>query len=506
MKKIGSLILLATFALVWCPTLCQAKRDTLKVCMGAQPLQNLNPAFTTNRHILVLYHNWGDTLLYRDPVQKRLVPCLSESWQWIDANTLEFRLRKGVRFHNGEPFGAQAVRFSLELLKRPDSLVSPYLTGFEGVDVVDEYTVRIRTSTPHPTAPEIIANVFFIYPPDYYKRVGREGFDVHPIGTGPYRFVSSTNSSEVLFTANPDYFGGPKGEAGIPHLKGVTATEEMLEMEALISGRADLLRSTDVRQRQVPFVKQNPDLKIKTVPILRVCFLVMDAAGRSGAPFFKDKRVRMAVNHAIHREWIIQHAFNGYAERIDSVTSPLHFGHEPDVVRYPYDPVRARKLLAEAGYPNGFDVDLFAAVYESSVEAIVRDLAAVGITVRHHWMGGKWNDFYRKFLQGEMPLAFMTWGSYSIFDAAAILNPFFIKDAQGCYGTTPELSAMLEEAQRTADPKRRRELLSKAQKIIAAEALWAPLGTTHAISLMKKDLNFQPSYDEIDRYFGASWE
>lgn len=506
MKKRCLLAILAFLGsfLIHCP--CEAKRDTLVVCMGTQPLQNLNPAFTTNRHILVLYHNWGDTLLYRDPVQKRLVPCLSESWQWIDDKTLEFRLRKGVRFHNGEPFDARPGRFSMELLKEPDSLISHYLTGFDGVDVVDEHTVRIRTSTPDLTAPEVIANVLFIYPPDYYREVGREGFDGHPIGTGPYRFVSSATSSEVLFTANRDYFGGPKGEAGIPHLKAVTATEEMIEIEALISGRVDLLRSTDVRQAQVPFVKQNPDLKIKTVPILRVSFLIMDAAGRSGVPFFKDKRVRMAVNHAIHRERIIQHALNGYAERIDSVTSPLHFGHEPNVIRYPYDPARARKLLAEAGYPNGFEVDLFASVYESSVEAVVRDLAAVGITVRHQWMGRKWNDFYRKFLKGEMPLTFMTWGSYSIFDAAAILNPFFVEGAGGCYGTTPELSAMVEAARRTADPKRRRELLSKAQKIIAAEAFWAPLCTTQAISVMKKDLNFEPSYDEIDRYFTASWD
>lgn len=506
MKKIWLRSFLAVLAFASAPALCEAKGDTLVVYMGTQSLQNLNPAYTTTRQVLNLYHNWGDTLLYRDPVQKRLVPCLSESWQWIDANTLEFRLRKGVRFHNGEPFDARAVRFSLELLKGPDSLVSHQLTAFEGVKIMDAHTVRISLSTPLPTAPEVIANVFFVYPPDYYKRVGREGFDVHPIGTGPYRFVSRERPSEILFSANSQYFGGPKQKARIPHLKTVTATEEMIEMEALISGRADLIRSTGLHQGQIAFLREYPDLKIVTAPTLRVCFLAMDVAGRSGVPFFKDKRVRMAVNYSINKERIIKEGFNGYSEPIGSATSPLHFGHEPDVVRYPYDPARARELLAEAGYPNGFEVDLFAAVYESGVEAVVRDLEAVGITIRLQWMGGKWHDFYRKFLDGETPLAFMTWGSYSIFDAAAILNPFFIKDAPGCYGTTPELNAMLQEAQRIPDPGRRRELLSKAQKIIAAEALWAPLCTAQAISVMQKSLNFQPSYDEIDRYFTASWE
>jgi peptide/nickel transport system substrate-binding protein len=505
MRKIGPLILLATLVLVLCPPLCKAKQDTLVVCMGTQPLKGLNPATTTNRHVLILYHNWGDTLLYRDPVRKQLVPCLSESWRWVHDRVIEFRLRKGIRFHNKEPFDARAVRFSMELLKGPDSLVSPYLTGFEGVDVVDDHTVRIRLAAPLPTAPDIIANVLFIYPPRYWAEAGREGFDGHPVGTGPYRFESRSGFSEVVLAANPDYFGGPKGRPGIPRLKAVTRAEGMLQIEALISGRVDLLRSTDLHHSQIPLLQRSPDLRIVATPTLRVSFLVMDAAGRSGVPFFKDKRVRMAVNHAVNKERIIRVAYNGYADPIDSATSPLHFGHEPDVARYPYDPARARRLLAEAGYPDGFAVDSFAAVGESTAEAVVRDLEAVGIKIRHRWMPRKWDDFYQKFLRGEMPLALMTWGSYSIFDAAAILNPFFVEDAPGCYGTTPQVTAMLAQAQQVGAPERR-ILLSEVQKIIAAEAFWVPLCAAQAVSFMKKSLNFQPSSDEVDRYFTASWE
>jgi peptide/nickel transport system substrate-binding protein len=506
MKKICLLSFLAAFSLTLTHTPCQAERDTLVVSMGTQPLTPLNPAYTTSRQIIVLYHNWGDTLLYRDPVQKKIVPCLAESYCQIDPRTIEFKLRKGVRFHNGEPFDAQAVRFSMNLLKGADSLVSRYLAGFDGVEVVDHHTIRIKTSFPHPTALEVITNILYIYPPDYYREVGKEGFDSHPIGTGPYQFVSSAGSSEVCFKANPEYFGGPKGQARIPRLKAINMAEELLQIESLISGQADLVRSTNFYQEQVPFVRQNNCLKIKTTDILRLCFLTMDAMGRSGTAFFKDKRVRMAVNHAINREKIIQHAYRGYASRADSVTSPLHFGHEPDVMRYPYDPARARRLLTEAGYPDGFAVDLFASINESACESIVRDLLSVGIKTRLHWMGGRWNQFYQKFLRGEMPLAFLTWGSYSIFDAAAILNPFFIQDVPGCYGTTPEVSAMLTEANQTIDQEKRQEIFSKAQKMIADEAFWAPLCTTQAISMMNSALNFQPSHDEIDRYFTASWD
>jgi len=506
MNKTLVLILSAFFVLILTDNPCEAKRDTLVVSLRTQPLKPLNPAYTTSRQILVLYHNWGDTLLYRDPVQRKIVPCLAESYWFVDPKTIEFKLRKGVRFHNGEPFDARAVKFSLDLLKSSGSLVSRFLTGFKEVDIVDDYTIRLKTSSPDPTALELITNIFFIYPPDYYKKVGKEGFEKHPIGTGPYQFVSCKNPSEILFKANPDYFGGPKGKARIPHLKGVIVPEGILQMEALLSGQAHLIRSTNFNQEQVPFVNQSPDLEIKSVEILRTCFLSMDATGRSGVNFFKDKRVRMAVNHAINKEKVIKRAFNNFAYTAHSVTSPLHFGHEPDVMQYPYDPDKAKRLLAEAGYPNGFTIDFFTAIHESASESIARDLEAVGIKTNLKWMGGRWNSFYKMFLMGKTAMAFLTWGSYSIFDASAIMNPFFIMDAAGCHGTTPEVSRMLEEANQTIDQEKRRELFSKTQKIIAEEAFWAPLCTTKAISVKNKDLNFQPSYDEIDRYFSASWD
>jgi peptide/nickel transport system substrate-binding protein len=115
-------------------------------------------------------------------------------------------------------------------------------------------------------------------------------------------------------------------------------------------------------------LKQSDRLKIISTHILRVYFLVMDAQGRSGATPFKDKKVRQAVNHAINREKIVRDAFNGFARSSGSVVSPLHFGYENHVARYPYDPSRARQLLAEAGYPKGFEVDYYAINNETAAE------------------------------------------------------------------------------------------------------------------------------------------
>ena len=483
----------------------ETKKDTLTVCLGKAQPKSLDPAVSNTRQVLTLYHNWGDTLLYRDPVSGKIVPGLASDYRILENGDMELTLRKGVRFHNGEPFNGAAVKFSLDLLKKRDSKVSQYLINIKDMVVLDDHRVRIELLKPIPTLSQLVANILFIYPPEYYGKVGRSGFGRHPVGTGPYRMVSNKGFTEMDFERNPRYFGGAKGLANIPKLKIRIIKETIPQMEALISGEVDLIRSGSVNPEQVPFLKQSDQVKILNTDILRVYFLVMDAKGRSGATPFKDIRVRQAVNHAINREDIIQNAFNGFAIPLNSVTSPLHFGHENRVTRYDYDPEKARKLLAEAGYPNGFEVDYYVINNESAAEIILADLTAVGIRAAPKWMMGKWDQLYQKFRNGKIPLAFMTWGSYSIFDASALLNHFFMVDSYACYGTTPEINRLLQKANSARKLEERAKLLSKAQKCIADQAFWVPICSVEMISAMRKDLQFQPAVDEIDRYFMATW-
>jgi len=485
--------------------LSQTRKDTLVVCLGKALPKSLDPGVSNTRQVLTLYHNWGDALLYRDPASGSIVPGLAESYRILENGDMELTLRKGVEFHNGEPFNGAAVKFSLDLLKMPDSRVSRYLEGIKDVVVLDDHRIRIEVVKPLPTLPQLVANVLFIYPPGYYKAVGKEGFGRHPVGTGPYRLVSNTDFSEMNFEKNSRYFGGPKGMANIPNLKIRIIPETILQMEALISGEVDLIRSGAVNPEQVPFLTQSDQVKIQSTDILRVYFLVMDARGRSGPTPFRDRKVRQAMNHAVNREKIVQSAFGGFAHSSGSVLSPLHFGYESHVTRYSYDPDRARQLLAEAGYPDGFEVDYYAINNESAAESILKDLKAVGIRAKPRWMMGKWDRFYQKLLKGETPLAFLTWGSYSIFDAGALLNHFFMGESRACYGTTPEINRLLEQAEGTLKPEERKRLLSVAQKRISQEAFWVPLCAVEVICAMQKDLRFQPSMDEIDRYFLAAW-
>jgi peptide/nickel transport system substrate-binding protein len=483
----------------------QTGKDTLTVCLGKARPKSLDPAVSNTRQVLTLYHNWGDTLLYRDPVTGKIVPGLARSYRILDNGDMELTLKKGVRFHNGEPFNGAAVKFSLDLLKKSESRVSRYLKGIKDVVVLGDHHVRIEVVKPVPTLSQLLANVLFIYPPGYYQKVGKEGFGWHPVGTGPYRLVSNEGFTEMSFERNDRYFGGAKGIAKIPKLKIRIIKETIPQIEALISGEVDLMRSGTVNPEQAPFLKQADQVKIVSTDILRVYFMVMDAQGRSGPTPFKDKNVRQAVNHAIDREKIIREAFNGFAVSSDSVVSPLHFGYENRVTRYPYDPARARKLLVEAGYPTGFDTDYYAINNESAAESILEDLKAVGIRARPKWMMGKWDRLYQQFLKGKTPLVFLTWGSYSIFDAGALLNHFFMADSRACYGTTPEINRLLEQANGSLEPEERAKLLSRAQKRISEEAFWVPICSVEVICAMHKDLQFQPAIDEIDRYFLAVW-
>ena len=310
---------------------------------------------------------------------------------------------------------------------------------------------------------------------------------------------------EINFKANPRYFGRPKGKARIPNLKILTILETILQMEALISGKVDIIRSGCVDPEHVPFLEQTDHIKILSTGTLRVYFLCMDAKGRSGETPFRHKKVRQAINHAINRKGILKNAFYGFGAISDCVTSPLHFGYENDVARYPYDPVKARKLLVEAGYPNGFATDFYAIKNESACEKIMENLEAVGIRVNTKWMMEKWDQLYRKFLAGDIPLAFLTWGSYSIFDAGALMNHFFMADSPACYGTTPEIHNLLKQANASRNREERKKLFSEAQKKAAEKAFWVPICSAEVICAMQKDLRFQPTIDEIDRYFMASW-
>ncbi len=496
---------LVSLACLFLAAPCGAARDTLVVGEKVG-FDSLCQTLSNSRQALILCHNWADTLVYRDPDKREIVPCLAESYRVLENNILEFTLRQGIRFHNGETLSSEAVRYSMDVFKAPEALSRNLFRAFEDVIVIDERTVRIPTSIHPRAALEVLANVFFILPPMYHSEAGPEAFGKRPVGTGPYRFVSWEDPGRILFTENRDYFGLPKGKPRIPNLEFHIVPEEMIRIEMLLKGELDVIRSGSITPEQILFLETHPDILVRRAEIIRNFFLVMDAKGLSGVDFFKDRLVRRAVNHAVDRDSLVDKILRGLAVLNYGAVTPFHFGYEPDTQTYAYDPDRARRLLAEAGFREGFTIDFYAYRDESVAEAVARDLRAVGIRTNLKWMDGRWDRLFDILKRGEAPIAFITWGSYSIFDASAILNHFFLEDASLCQGTTPEIDRILREADLAESEDERKHLLSRAQQLIGTEAFWAPMYYGNSVAAMRKELDFQPYYDEMDRYFQAKWK
>jgi peptide/nickel transport system substrate-binding protein len=233
----------------------------------------------------------------------------------------------------------------------------------------------------------------------------------------------------------------------------------------------------------------------------------MDAADRTGEQGmdnpFKKLAVRRAVNHAINKGAISKSLVGGDSRSVYSACFPTQFGCTQDVMKYDYDPEKAKKLLAEAGYPNGFETILYGYRNRPYAEAMVGDLAAVGIKAKLMMM--KYAALREKHRAGKVQFNFQTWGSYSINDVSAIVSYFF-EFSDDDMARDPQVRDWLLEADSTIDSDKRKLLYKKALQQIAEKAYWAPLFTYVSNNCFSKDVDFTPYPDAVPRFFQASWK
>ena len=217
---------------------------------------------------------------------------------------------------------------------------------------------------------------------------------------------------------------------------------------------------------------------------MRVGYLAMDAAGRSGETPFTKLEVRQAVNHAIDREALVSNLLKGKSKVIWTACYPSQFGCDQNVPTYPHDPAKAKELLAAAGYPDGFTTDLYGYRDQQYAEAIASQLAQVGITVNLKMM--QYSALRDLNMKGEVPFAFQTWGSFSVNDASAMVSQFF-KGGELDDARDEQVIKDLEIADTSTDPEKRKEYYAKALTRVADEAYWAPMfsfNTNYVLSLI----------------------
>ena len=482
------------------PARAQRDADRLRI-VWRDAIANPDPYRNQLRSGLVVAQECWDTLVYADPNTLAMKPLLATAWRQVDDVTLEFTLREGVRFHNGDPFDADDVIYTVNTVARDPAVAVPGNTVFlDHAERVDATHVRLVLRHPYAAALATIATVLPILPHGYRERVGPAGFAAAPVGTGPYR-IASVEPDGLELERWDGYFAGPKGRAAIGRLS-IRTVPAGGEVAALLDGRADW--SWQFGAAALDAVDHDPGLQSVRADSMRFSFLGLDAAGRTGAgnPLTRLD-VRRAVAAAVDRDAFSRAATGGVGKPLRAPCYPTQFGCDQNAaVVVPHDVAAAKAALAKAGLAGGFATRLFAAGLPASAALIQQDLQRVGIdaTVIQLQAG----EAVGASQAGDVPLSLASWGSYSINDVAAVLSQFFGGGPQD-YARDPELQALVAKGDAAGDPDIRRQAYTAAIHRITEQVYWVPLTTTVTTYAFTRDLVFQPFADELPRFYLARW-
>ncbi|MGR4069670.1 ABC transporter substrate-binding protein [Billgrantia sp. C5P2] len=485
------------------PALAGKANDTLVYASDSEP-ENVSPYHNNVREGVILAHLAWDTLIYRNPATQEHEPRLATRWEWVDDTTLELELRQGVNFHNGEAFDADDVAFTFNYAVSPESRVvtRQNVDWIERVEKLDDHRVRIHLKEPFPAALEYLSGPMPIYPSDYFQEVGLEGFSRQPVGTGPYRITAVRPGDGVSLTRFEEYFEeSPIGQPQIANIEFKAIADEDSRMAQLMSGQVDWIWRVPADQAES--LQQMPQLTVLGDETMRVGYVGLDAASREDSPL-NDLRVRRAINHALNREGLANDLVRGGSQPLYAPCFPTQFGCETqDVIEYDYDPDKARALLAEAGYADGFEIDLHAYRERDYAEAMIGDLRAVGINANLSFMTAP--ALLELQRSGRTDMAFKAWGSFSINDVSAFTGVFFNGGVDDLW-QDPQVQEWLSVADNSVDPDVRLEHYRRALTRISEQAYWAPLFSYSSYYAHTADLDFTAYPDELPRFYEASWK
>ena len=504
-RTLASVVIACALAGVTTSALANKANDTLVYAVGLEP-ENVSPYHNNVREGIILSHLAWDTLIHRDMETGEYLPLLATSWKWEDSTHLLFTLRKGVTFHNGDAFSAADVAFTFNYVTSPESKIvtRQNVDWIDHAEQVDDYTVRLVLKQPFPAALEYLSGPTPIFPEKYFKSVGIEGFAKAPIGTGPYKITEVLSGEGANLERYEGYFeGGPIKKPAIGKIEFRVIPDPDARLAQLMTGAIDW--TWRVPSDQADEMKMMPNLQVISSETMRVGYLAMDTSSEAlkDSPF-RNKLVREAVNYAVNREGLANELVRGGSRAIYTPCFPSQFGCDVSAAKkYPYDPAKAKALLAEAGYPNGFQTDFYAYRDMDLAEAVLGDLRAVGITSKMHML--TYAALRKEQRSGNVPLAFQTWGSYSVNDASAMISVYFNGGADDI-NRDQEVKALLDAADTNVDPAIRKQNYSAAIKKITEEAFWAPMFSYSSNYAFSKELNFTAYPDELPRFVESSWK
>ncbi len=481
------------------------KRDnTLKFAADQVP-ENIDAYFNNVRIGVIIAHHVWDHLVSRDPKTNEYKPSLATAWKWVDPKTLEFDLRQGVKFHNGEPFDADDVVHTLNYVSNPENKVitQTNVNWIAKAEKLEPYKVRINLKQPFPAALEYLAGPVVIYPNEYYEKVGPKGMNDKPVGTGPYKVTEHQPGRLVRFERNAEYFKeSPRPQPTIQKLELRLIPDNNTQVAELMSGGLDWIYN--VPPDQARQMRSVPTVKVASGETMRIVFLTLATREGSTAPQFKDIRVRQAVAHALDRNAMLGTVVGEGSRVLHTQCFPSQFGcTDEGAPRYDYNPAKATQLLTDAGFPNGFEVDLYAYRERQQTEAMIGYLRAVGIRANLRFMQyAAMRDALR---EGKAAFAHQTWGSFSVNDVSAS-TPVYFKFLADDVTRDTQVRDDLEAGDTSVDPNVRKAAYKKALTRIAEQAFSVPMFSLPVYYAFTPDLDFAPYPDELPRFWEARWK
>ena len=481
---------------------------TLLVGLVAEPV-NLDPPQVTDLNSLRVARRIVETLVTFPEESTQIVPGLAESWTISkDGVSYTFKLRKGVKFHDGTPFNAEAVKFSIERQFNPEHPANklgkyPFANFFFGnvkaVEAMDDSTVRFVLKEPRASFLAVLTSgAASIVSPTAVKKWGAD-YPLNPVGTGPFRYVSWQRGQQVVLEKNPDYW---KGAVKLDRVVYRPIVEDQARLTELMTGAVDLI--VGVPPDFVGQLEGSPKVSIAKQVGAHVWYLGINNQKKP----FDDKRVRQALNYAVNKDAIVKDVLKGTGAVSKGPVLPNTWGADAALKAYPYDPQKAKQLLAEAGYPNGFSTTLWVPESGSGMQSPVAmstvmqsNLKAVGVNVALQTM--EWGAFLAKLRSQEQELFALSWMA-GTEDPDMVMYPLLHSSQWTPNGPNRALykntrfDELLTQARLVTDQAERAKLYREAQKILVEDAPWIFVDHEVQISASSKRVQgfkLHPSFD-----------
>lgn len=430
---------------------------TLTVDLSSYPA-SLDPGLQYDTESYSVYRNIFDQLLHRNPATEQILPWLATSWKQVNPTTWTFSIRKGVKFSDGSPLTAADAAFSIERILNP-KFASPQEANFDAIASATGSgdTLTIKTKYPSPTLLTYLTTLSVV-PEAYVKKVGNAKFNVRPLGSGPYMFVSSISGSQVMVKRNPDYWGPKPQIAGVDFRAVPDIATRVADLQSGRAQLADTMTPDNVAQLK------SANLTVLSAPTERVSYLAFNTI--HGGPT-NNVMVRKAISEAINYKALADTLEKGYASQVNSVATPLNFGYPKGLPDFTYNPAQAKQLIKQAGAEGQTVIMATSPTYDPTiVQAIQANIQAAGLNVK---IQSTDQATYLEKVQSPShnwgSIRFGQW-SCSCLDADGVAYPLFHTGTIWSSYSNPAFDKLVETARETLNSSTRLSLYKQAYEIL----------------------------------------